>query len=209
MLNKVCKHCGSQLVVKQTKRTPEQLLKKYYYTAYYLCPNCHRLYHSEEFKVVNENFDLFTGDTVIGEPVDVEIWTDGACVNNGKENARAAWAFVSGEYEKAGLVDGKQTNNRAEAQAILEALRWAAEQKHPRIKIYADTLITLHSLKKPLEKIKANTDIFEKIFSVIKNNNLDVIYEKVLGHSGVENNERVDKLANTLAIKMSKVSTDY
>lgn len=198
-----CKHCGSLLVVKQTHRTPEQLKKLYYYTAYYLCPHCGRLYHSKEFKVENENYNLFLRHTAAGELVDVEVWTDGACLNNGKENAKAAWAFVSGDFERAGLVDGKQTNNRAEAEAIYEALQWAAEKGYRRIKVYADTQITIHSLKKPLAKIKANQDIFERIVNIINKNNLEVVYEKVLGHSGVVQNERVDKLANDLAVKLS------
>ncbi len=199
MESKTCKYCGSQLFIKQTKRTPQQLLKSYYYTAYYFCPHCSRIYHSDEFKVKNENVDLFTGITENGEPVEVEIWTDGACINNGKATAKAAWAFVSGDFEKTGFVTGKQTNNRAEAEAIYYALYWAAEKGYKRIKIYADTQITIHSLRKPLEKIKANQDIFEKIFSVIKEYQLTVFYEKVMGHSGIENNERVDKLANRLA----------
>lgn len=202
MTPKTCKHCGSSLIVKQTKRTPEQLLKLYYYTAYYFCPSCKRIYHSDEFKVENENYDLFTGKhDPTGELVDIEIWTDGACVNNGKENASAAWAFVSGDFEKAGKVTGKQTNNRAEAEAILEALKWAGEKGDRKVKILADTQITIYSLRKPLENIKANQDIFEKIFQVIKKYSMEVVYQKVLGHSGVEQNERVDKLANELAAK--------
>ncbi len=205
-MNKVnsCRHCGSQLVVKQTHRTPLQLKKQYYYTAYYKCPRCGRIYHSDEFKIINENYDLFTGSNDLNmDPYDVEVWTDGACVNNGKDSAKAAWAYVSGDYEKAGLVTGKQTNNRAEAEAILEALKWAGDKGYKRVKICADTLITIQSLKKPLDKIKANTDIFEKIFNVINKHNLTVAYEKVLGHSGISENERADKLANTLAAKHS------
>ncbi len=202
-----CKHCGSSLIVKQTHRTPHQLKKQYYYTAYYFCPSCKRIYHSDEFKVVNENYDLFNGvHDEAGEPVEVEIWTDGACVNNGKQNAKAAWAFISGEFELAGVVSGKQTNNRAEAQAILESLIWAGEKGYRNVKIYADTLITLQSLKKPLNKIKANTDIFEKIFNTIHKYHLKLVYEKVLGHSGIRDNERVDKLANSLAANLSNLS---
>lgn len=206
MKNQTCKHCGSYLIVKQTQRTPEQLKKLYYYTAYYLCSSCGRLYHSDEFKMMNENFGLFGGMHIpSGERVDVGIWTDGACVNNGKEFAKAAWAFVSGEFEKAGLVEGRQTNNRAEAQAILEALKWAGEKGFKHVKIYTDTQITIHSLNKPLGKIKANKDLFEKIFRIIDKYGLSVDYEKVAGHSGIEQNERVDKLANALAVSTSAI----
>ncbi|HVF69750.1 MAG TPA: RNase H family protein, partial [Xanthomonadales bacterium] len=150
----ICKNCGGNLVIKQTRRTPEQLKKSYYYTAYYFCPNCNKLYHNEKFKVVNEpEKSLFprdtrgTLDTFDTRPT-VHIWTDGACTRNGYDGAKAAWAFVSGKTEKADFVHGKQTNNTAEAFAIYHALLWAAEEKHKAVKIYSDSQITLNNLKK-------------------------------------------------------------
>src|SRR5260221_1500666 len=116
----VCKNCGTKLLQKSTKHKASQLSQPYYYIAYYLCPNCGRLYHDEKFKVVNNplfaspetysktkpNHDLHADRQVhsTSESGVLNIWTDGACVFNGQVNARAAWAFVSGETEKAGLV---------------------------------------------------------------------------------------------------------
>lgn len=193
-----CRHCGAQLVKKDTKRTPEQLKKQYYYTAYYFCLQCKRIYHDEKFKIVNQNYDLFAGADTMNHPVDVEIWTDGACVRNGHVSARAAWAFVSGKYEERGLVEGKQTNNTAEAYAIFFALKWAAEQGFKRVRIHSDSQISLHNLRKPLSKIKENNEIFAKIYGIIAVHNLKVMYQKVAGHAGDENNERADRLANSL-----------
>lgn len=130
---------------------------------------------------------------------DVEIWTDGACVNNGTPKARAAWAFVSGKTEKAGLVEGKQTNNVAEGLAIYHALAWAAEQGYKRVKLSTDSQISLFNLQKDPYKVKVNAEIFHNIAAVIKKHGLMVQYIKVLGHSGDINNDRVDKLANSLA----------
>lgn len=194
-----CPHCQLPLVVKQTKSKPSQLTKSYYYSAYFSCTRCGRMYFDEKFKVTNTTTDLFSENVQSVDPVDSEIWTDGACVFNGQEHAKAAWGFVSGSVEKAGTVDGKQTNNRAEAQAILEALQWAGKKGERRVRIFSDSLITIQNLKKPIEKILANKDIFEKIFEVIKKYSLEVQYEKVLGHSGIEENERVDKVANDFA----------
>ncbi len=197
---KICKNCGSNLIIKQTKRTPEQLKKAYYYTAYCFCPNCKKLYHDEKFKIVNN--DLFSGSLTLNkskkQSYDIHIWTDGACSNNGYPNASAAWAFVSGKTEKAGRVIGKQTNNTAEAYAIYNALFFAAEGKYKTVKIYSDSQITLNNLQKSPEKIKENREIFELIEDLITANNLTVDYEKVTGHSGDSNNERADKLANNL-----------
>ena len=194
-----CKSCGAPLLQKQTKRTSAQLLKQYYYTAYYFCPNCRKIYHNEKFKVINENFKLFTEDAIFPSEVDINIWTDGACRSNGTQAAKAAWAFVAGNYEENGLVEGKQTNNTAEAYAIYYALLWASKKEYKRVKVHTDSQITIQSLMKPYEKVKANQEIFRKIAELIKSKSLTVFYEKVPGHANDVNNNRADKLANILA----------
>ncbi len=208
---RTCRNCGTKLIIKQTKRTTEQLKKPYYYTAYYYCPKCNKLYHDEKFKVTNaQTTPLFTGlskphpgPLLKGEGIssgyDVEIWTDGACVYNGTPRAKAAWAFVAGKVEIGGQVEGKQTNNVAEGLAILHALSWAAEKGYKKIQLHTDSQISLFNLKKPASKVIANREIFEDIEKVIATNGLEVTYKKVLGHSGDPNNERADALANGLA----------
>ena len=206
----VCRNCGAKLIVKSTKRTAEQLKKPYYYSAYYFCSSCKRLYHDEKFKVVNNQISLLSSDPrrphlnplLKGEEnsgIDVEIWTDGACIHNGTPKAKAAWGFVSNKTEKAGLVEGIQTNNRAEAYAIYHALVWAAEKNYRKVKIYTDSQISIHGVSKDPSKVLKNRDIFELIAQVINGTHLQVEFIKVLGHSGDPNNERVDKLANDLA----------
>jgi ribonuclease HI len=204
-----CKNCGYKLITKATKKSASQLRKPYYYTAYYYCVRCQKLYHSDTFKVVNNN--LFPAEPQETREIiapqndsssyDAEIWTDGACVRNGTPLAKAAWAFVSGETERAGRVVGKQTNNVAEARAIYYALLWAQEQGFTRIKIYSDSLISLNNMKKPAYKVIQNTEIFVDIAEVINRTQINVTFEKVLGHSGDPNNERADKLCNGLASK--------
>ena len=199
----ICKNCGSLLVKKTTKRTVAQLKKTYYYSAYYYCNNCHKLYHDDAFKVINPVTTPLHFGSLELEPkatgVDAEIWTDGACVHNGTPRARAAWAFVSGKTERAGRVEGKQTNNVAEGLAIYNALVWAGEQGHKKIRLHTDSQISLFNLQKTPDKVKQNAEIFYNIAKVIAENGLTVAYIKVLGHSGDINNERADKLANTLA----------
>src|SRR5579859_707130 len=148
-----CKHCGTKLIEKATNRVPEQLQKAYYYTAYYFCPKCHRMYHDNKFKIENtlrsplsssgflasRNEVIPGGDNVNDSRIfDVEIWTDGACSNNGRANAKAAWAFVTKDYEKGGLVEGKQTNNTAEALAVYHALLFAIKHSYETIRLYTD-----------------------------------------------------------------------
>jgi len=218
----LCRTCGSKLIKRETRRKASQFKQAYYYTAYYFCPSCQKIYHDDKFKVINDVSDqLF--DTGVGAEgsgkgraavngltdghnavermkFDVEIWTDGACVFNGRANARAAWAFVSDATEKAGLVPGaKQTNNVAEGLAILHALEWAVENNFKRIKVHTDSQISINNLLKPSHMIKQNAEIFVKVEELIEQNGLTVHFEKVLGHSGDVNNTRADKLANGLA----------
>jgi len=197
-----CKVDGSSLLLTPTKRTPQQLKKQYYYSAYYLCPLCKRIYFDDKYKIVNQNDDLFTKTTSLdSSPTDIEIWTDGASSNNGRPNAKAAWAFVADTYEEGGLVDGKQTNNRGEALAIFHALLWAAGKGYKKIRIYTDSQITIHGVSKHPDKVKENRDIFQKIYDVVNKNALDVTYVKVLGHSGDKNNDRADQLAVRLTLQ--------
>lgn len=196
-----CKNCGRVLEKRPTKRTAEQLKKPYYYTHYFYCTHCQKLYHSDKFKVLNPRsipIELDGTQHVLGN-YDVEIWTDGACVHNGTPRAKAAWAFVAGKVEQAGRVEGKQTNNVAEGLAIFHALDWAAKAGHKRIKLYSDSQISLNNVLKHPDKVKENAQIFYDIADVITKNSLTVHYEKVLGHSGDINNDRVDRLANSLA----------
>lgn len=203
----ICKNCGGQLIQKATKRTAEQLKKQYYYTAYYFCPGCKKLYHDDKFKVTNQQmanslWPIEENDklsAISHKPnYDVHIWTDGACTRNGYDGARAAWAFVSGKTEKADLVRGKQTNNTAEAFAVYHALLWAAEENHKKVKIYSDSQITLNGLKKSPDRIKENKEIFQLIEDVIMANGLTVDFEKVPAHADNVNNNRADRLANGL-----------
>ncbi|KAI0863787.1 RNase H domain protein [Xylaria cubensis] len=68
-------------------------------------------------------------------PNTILIFTKGACLNNGRPNPNAGWAFaygpgfeeqpaipVSGQLEDAGPFD--ETNNRAELHAVIAALRF-------------------------------------------------------------------------------------
>lgn len=188
-----CRFDNAALVLRDVKRSPKQLLKPYYYTKYLSCPVCKRMYFSDEYKVVNKNYNLFSDNN--REDYDVQIWTDGASSHNGRENAKAAWAFVAGRHEDAGLVAGKQTNNRAEAYAIYYALKWAGEKGYKKIKLHTDSQITLFGVAKNHEKVKENRDIFALISGVVDEYKLDITYEKVLGHAGDPNNERADRLA--------------
>ncbi|KAK0743502.1 ribonuclease H-like domain-containing protein [Schizothecium vesticola] len=76
--------------------------------------------------------------TLPNDPRQALIRTDGACLDNGRENPKAGWAFwhgfgpsgnllvASGRLEKKGPFgdDAPQTSNRAELRAVIAALRF-------------------------------------------------------------------------------------
>jgi len=199
---RTCKIDDNPLILTPAKNTKKKLTGSYYYSAYYMCPKCRRIYFDDKYKISNFNMSLGLNSQVQDDQefFDIKIWTDGSSSNNGRPNAKAAWAFVAGEYEDAGYVDGKQTNNRGEALAVYYALLWSAEKNYKTICIYTDSQITIFGVAKHPERVKENRDIFQKIYDVVQRNDLQVAYKKVLGHSGDLNNERADKLAVKLSL---------
>jgi len=84
----------------------------------------------------------------------IEVYTDGACSNNGKKDAKASWAFYFPEHKslsKAARVpeDQTQTNQRGELMAISEAVK-SAESTFPlletELKIYTDSMYSKNCL---------------------------------------------------------------
>jgi ribonuclease HI len=76
---------------------------------------------AEEFIQLNQqNFVIEKIDDFIP---DYYVYTDGACSNNGKENAEAGIGIFFGEHDPCNVskkIDGKQSNNTAELTAIIE-----------------------------------------------------------------------------------------
>lgn len=88
-------------------------------------------------------------------------FTDGSCINNGKENAKASFSYKIFEEtsdflceldENADLVplDEKQSNNTGELYAIKQLLEYLLEKKYneKNIIIYTDSEYCINSLNK-------------------------------------------------------------
>jgi ribonuclease HI len=80
------------------------------------------------------------------------IFTDGACTNNGKRNANAAWGFIVVNNQGYKILERgsgpipksePQTNQRAELQALLNGLN-AAKQYPGFIKIWSDSQYSIN-----------------------------------------------------------------
>jgi len=78
----------------------------------------------------------------------LHIFTDGACTQNGRKGAAAAWAFVcvndstrATEHQNSGRIPSneQQTNQRAELQALLKGLTYASMIDGVKICIWSDS----------------------------------------------------------------------
>ena len=110
--------------------------------------------------------------------MDYNIFTDGSCLDHGKSSARGGWAYIITDSESQEIKSeslgklraGKQTNNRAELEAMLQALLWIDSQKQGDFyTIYADSEMTVDGITGKASRT-ANRDIWVQIESVCSNN---------------------------------------
>ncbi|CEP18862.1 hypothetical protein [Parasitella parasitica] len=149
------------------------------------------------------------------EPFTV-VYTDGASSNNGKSHARAGYGVYWGDNDprnvSARLKGERQTNQRAEAMAVLHVLDETKDSSEP-LEIRTDSQYVINAatiwyknwVKKNWRgtngKEVQNRDLFEPIINLIKNRKGDVKFTYVPGHSGYDGNEKADKLAVAGALK--------
>lgn len=122
----------------------------------------------------------------------VTVYTDGACVNNGKKNASAGIGVFFADNDNrntseslnkalkmySDITDFSQTNNRAELTAILHALYLCVE--HENVILYTDSMYSINCLTKwyiawqkkewktSTGKNVLNQDLIKKILECIK-----------------------------------------
>lgn len=73
-----------------------------------------------------EHAEHYLRNGEITVPGNINVYTDGACSNNGKASAKAGIGVYFGDGDKRNVsrkIDGAQTNNRAELLAIIEVFK--------------------------------------------------------------------------------------
>jgi len=128
----------------------------------------------------------------------VRIWTDGSCLGNpGPGGWGALLTFGEHERELSGGEDDT-TNNRMELMAAIGALE---SLKRPcQVELWSDSKYVIDGItswihgwrKRGWKKVK-NRDLWERLDEARGPH--DIEWRWVKGHSGDENNERVDRLA--------------
>ena len=134
----------------------------------------------------------------------VDIYTDGACRGNPGPGGWAALLRFGEMQKEISGAEAQTTNNRMELTAVIRALE--ALKRPVQARIYTDSEYVRRGITEWLPGWKArgwrtadkkpvkNQDLWLQLESLAAGHRLQ--WHWVKGHSGVEDNERVDRLAN-------------
>ena len=153
------------------------------------------------------------------------VYTDGACIHNGKKNAKAGIGIFFGLGDKRNVserITGKQTNNAAELEAILRVFQILEKEirKGDEYVIMTDSEYAIkcmgsYGYKLALKHWKSDKPIpnFEKVKAgfILFQNYPNVTLQHVRAHTGKKDahslgNEWADKLA-TSSIQTHHIDT--
>jgi ribonuclease HI len=143
---------------------------------------------------------------------EVTVFTDGACFNNRKLNARCGsgvW-FGSDHHTNMALkVPGiHQSNQIGEVVAILKAA--STIPKSIPLKVMTDSMYAINGLMEHLGKWKdkgwirvKNAPLFKKVAHILKQCIATTSFQWIKGHDRVQRNEESDRLAKEGASKLN------
>jgi ribonuclease HI len=123
----------------------------------------------------------------------IHVWTDGAC--SGNPGPAGLGVVVVGDgtgQRELSEYLGEATNNIAELTAILRGLQAVSDRTRPVI-VYSDSAYSIGLLTQNW-KAKKNVELVRELREVCRQFP-DLRFVKVLAHSGIALNERVDQLA--------------
>ena len=170
---------------------------------------CFRIY-TDPKKITNIPAKRLQAHGVVLNDQHTTIYTDGACYNNGKENARCGsgvWLSPDNPQNQALRVPGDDQSNQAgEIVAII-----LAASKVPAswpLRIVTDSKYVINGLTKHLKEWEdhgwigiKNKKLFKKAAHVLKRRTAPTTFQWTKGHNGDEGNEGSDRLAKEGAEK--------
>jgi ribonuclease HI len=163
-----------------------------------------------------DNFVIRKNTKPLSSAPIINVYTDGACSNNGKPDARAGFGIWFGEGDDRNTSEaftGPQTNNRAELLAIIKAMTILRDEieKGQKVMIYSDSAYSIRCCTTYGEKMSKkgwqmkgkdipNREIVEVAYNFVKKySNID--FTHIRAHTGLEDehsigNDHADRLAN-------------
>jgi ribonuclease HI len=135
----------------------------------------------------------------------VELWTDGACSGNPGPGGWACVLRFDGVEKELSDGEAESTNNRMELLAVIRGLQ--ALTRPVEVVVHLDSTYVMNAFtkdwvggwqrngwKNSAKKPVANRELWLELIAE-KERHHHVKFTKVKGHSGVELNDRVDRLA--------------
>ena len=141
----------------------------------------------------------------------ITVYTDGACFNNGKYNAKCGSGVYFGPNDNRNIAfrppTDLQSNQVAEIIAIYKAA--SAVQKWFPLKIISDSLYAINGLTKHLQTWEDNgwidvdnAPLFKLTAATLKQRLATTTFQWTKGHAGDQGNEEADRLAKEGANKL-------
>ena len=157
-------------------------------------------------------------DDTIGVIPDYYVYTDGACSNNGRNNASAGIGIFFGTNDNRNLsrkIEGKQTNNTAELSAIIEAYYIIENDivNGKNIAIVSDSEYSIKCVSSYGEKCNKkgwnvdipNKDLVKTAYELYKDK-LNVQFIHVKAHT---NNRDIHSVGNDNADKLANIAIGF
>lgn len=123
-----------------------------------------------------------------------DIYTDGSCSGNGRPDAEGGWAFVmTPEYSQEIVVGSEsmgkvrtnmiQNSNRAELEAVCQALEWLDRhiQPHCRYTVFCDSTLIVNGVTGKGSR-SSNRDLWEPIEELCRKHRKQLEFENVSAH---------------------------
>lgn len=136
----------------------------------------------------------------------VRIYTDGACIGNGKQTNTGGWGAVIIHKEKEKYLYGGEpntTNNRMELMGLIKPLEYLKKHTNKALEVHSDSRYVLNGctiwkngwIKSNYKKgTLLNIDLWKTLHE-LTSHFINIEYIWVKGHSGDFYNEIADQLA--------------
>lgn len=150
---------------------------------------------------------------VIGERINANVYTDGACSSNGSTNAKGGIGVFFGEGDFRNISEPQPcppyTNNRSELIAIERVFEYIisneniTKELYSSVTIHTDSMYSINSISGKTNIVQ-NVELIMRIRQKLANSSkiIPVELKYIAGHRGNYGNVQADKLATDGAKKI-------